>query len=269
MAQFLVRAVEVTALERVWCAERDLLLCVKIMSSNDDGWTPSNEDYYLHRQLLATHERTYGVYIGMISGTLAKLGMTDGDLASRSKCHRKQFGCFILFDVMPCARPRVLERRLLQDPMIERVAVTGQDGHKSREIIRVHRGFTREDWFRVSREWVQLLSVKDVAGESSVHVTPVPLMPHIAPHVPTIDIAWIRDNLIAAPGKRIHVHRFDRAYPMELRRGVMKKWLRELGYHPSTNGMKAKDRDCCPYAFHYIDGVDVKDWLTLNLRQMK
>ena len=78
---------------------------------------------------------------------------------------------------------------------------------------------------------------------------------------------WLQENVVAAPGYRVHIHRFENVYMAEtgnsLSKGHVGKLLRRLGYDvPETKapGARQKDVDCCKVATTCVKNVNVKNW---------
>ncbi len=86
---------------------------------------------------------------------------------------------------------------------------------------------------------------------------------------------WLNENLLDVPGKRVHLHRFDRAYTLfqtrentkdKVKTGTIVSKLRARGYHVG-NALLDNQRDaaCCGSALRYVEGADVKNWSELGL----
>ena len=78
---------------------------------------------------------------------------------------------------------------------------------------------------------------------------------------PTIDPLqrWLLQNIVSAPGKRIHLHRFDKAYGRKLGKHLITQ-LQALGYELEPVNDKQKDTGCCTSAFRYIRNVTIRNW---------
>ena len=84
--------------------------------------------------------------------------------------------------------------------------------------------------------------------------------------------SWLKDNLVQAPGARIHYHRFDKAYkawadqldghlkPGPLPRSGFSEKLISLGYKVSMGDDKTRDYQCCQGSTRYVIDIDVKNW---------
>ncbi len=87
---------------------------------------------------------------------------------------------------------------------------------------------------------------------------------------------WLQENIIEAPGSRVHVHRFDRAYERwltmwraetrgrshigDLPKGGFINRLESLGHVVSAYKKNARDPECCPSIARYVHDINVREW---------
>ena len=79
---------------------------------------------------------------------------------------------------------------------------------------------------------------------------------------------WLEENLIPAPGKRVHVHRFEKAYNAgkaakdQVRGQTLMNKLTLLGVEVAkgTEKQKHRDKGCCDQSLRCVLDVNVKHW---------
>ncbi len=86
---------------------------------------------------------------------------------------------------------------------------------------------------------------------------------------------WLTEYLIDSPGKRIHLHRLERAYKAcegrdaKIASTTVANQLTVRGYKVSScsgSDKNQRDPDCCANPTRYVTGIDIKDWKTLMTR---
>lgn len=73
---------------------------------------------------------------------------------------------------------------------------------------------------------------------------------------------WLSENLVKAPERKVHIHRFERAYAKTrntpVRKGTVENALKARGYAPTET--KLRDSGCCDTSNKCIVGADVRGW---------
>ncbi len=70
---------------------------------------------------------------------------------------------------------------------------------------------------------------------------------------------WLRTNLIKDPGKRIHLHRFDKAYGSRIGKALIERLL-ILGCEVGAVSDKQRDTGCCSSAFRCVRNISIRNW---------
>lgn len=76
--------------------------------------------------------------------------------------------------------------------------------------------------------------------------------------------SWLQENLVQEPGKRIHLHRFEKAFGSKCRSLVNR--LQALGYQVGPVDAKKKDFGCCVSSFRCVTGINVRNWSDTDRR---
>jgi hypothetical protein len=80
---------------------------------------------------------------------------------------------------------------------------------------------------------------------------------------------WLTENLEESPGK-VHFHRFEKAYNATTRNkdkispNTVVNQLKIRGF--VVTSAKGKDSACCTQARRCVEGANVRNWETLNLK---
>lgn len=76
--------------------------------------------------------------------------------------------------------------------------------------------------------------------------------------------SWLQENLVGDPGKRVHLHRFEKAFGSKCRSLVNR--LQALGHQVGAVDVKKKDFGCCVSSFRCVTGINVRNWVDSERR---
>ena len=118
---------------------------------------------------------------------------------------------------------------------------------------------------------VRIGTIKNMMQEHSIEMYSFDVNDEIVEHWvpgeaeshPTPFNTWLSQNLVAAPNRRVHIHRFQRAFNRgrperdQIELGLVKQRLTALKYELFKQG---KDAGCCDTPNQRVLNVDVKGW---------